>query len=67
MVKLKLSRTVTKSECEWLDKDFQEDEEVFQYHGYTYGCISGKGVACTLENNKTPFFELPIEALERID
>jgi len=60
-MKFRLTRTVT-----WLDRDFKEGDEVFKYSGYTYGCISGNGMACCDEENKTPFFELPMNALDVI-
>ena len=62
-MKLKLIRNVTKEECSWLDKTFEKDDEVFQYYGCTYGCISNYGVACSIEKDKEPFFELPLNSV----
>ena len=36
---------------------------VYDYGGYTYGCISSKGEAFTMEDGKTPFFEIPRNAV----
>jgi hypothetical protein len=57
-----LTRDVTPDECEWLDRTFREGETVVQFTGATYGCITGDGVACSL-NGDNPFFELPLDAL----
>jgi hypothetical protein len=60
-MKLKLIRNVTKKECSWLDRDYLTGEEVFEYSGHTYGCISS-GIACSEQDGETPFFELPIDS-----
>jgi len=65
-MKLKLLRRVTTEECFWLGRDFEKGEEVFEYRDYTYGCITGNGIACCLKEGEDPFFELPLNALERI-
>jgi len=54
-------------ECPWLDKDFKKGEEVNEYTGPTYGCITDKGTACCKTFGDTPFFELPNDALEVAD
>ena len=59
---MKLSRTVTKSECPWLDNDLPAGLEIHEYHGHTYGCV-GTGIAVTLEAGKNPFFEVPRDAV----
>jgi hypothetical protein len=59
-----LTRNVTKKECVWLDRTFKKGEIVYEYFGCTYGCISWKGRAFTKEENETPFFELPNDAVE---
>lgn len=58
---MKTIRDVTKEECHWLEQDIPAGTEVFEYHGCTYGCV-GAGIACTVEKDKTPFFELPRSA-----
>lgn len=66
-MKLKLKRKVTPEECFWLERDFEQGEEVFEFIGLTYNCISRRGIACSLDGEtKTPFFELPNDALVRI-
>lgn len=58
-----VTRTVTKTECHWLDQDIEAGTTVYRYDGCTYGCISPGGVAVTAEPHVTPFFELPRSAL----
>ena len=60
-----LIRDVTRKECPWLEKDFHVDEEVYEFIGHTYGCISRNGIPCT-ENSAGdhPFFELPKDAIK---
>lgn len=62
MTAFNLNRKVTRKECPWLERDLLMGEEVFEYTGYTYGCI-GTGKAVTFEEGKTPFFEVPRDAL----
>jgi hypothetical protein len=59
-----LTRNVTKAECPWLDQDFEKDDNVYEYTGPTYGCISPKGKAFSMRPNQVPFFELPNDAVE---
>jgi hypothetical protein len=58
-----LDRDVTRDECHWLERDFKAGEQLYIYYGYTYGCISHKGIACTETEGFTPFFEIPRDAL----
>ena len=62
MSKFIVNRAVMKTECPWLDADVPEGTIVHRYFGFTYGCI-GSGVAVTLHDGETPFFELPRAAL----
>lgn len=66
MAKLRLTRTVSPDEYSWLDKTYEEGEEIFKYTGYTYGCISRMGIACSEVEGEIPFFELPMNALDVI-
>lgn len=59
---MKLTRSVTKAECPWLDEDLPAGLEVHKFSGCTYGCV-GAGVAVTRELGKTPFFEVPRDAV----
>jgi len=61
-----VTRDVTTGECDWLPQDIIAGTILYEYEGYTYGCIE-EGVAVTLEEDKTPFFEFPKEALEFVD
>ena len=65
-MKARLLRDVTTGECFWLSKDFKEGDEIYLYNGPTYGCISRGNEAFTEEEDKTPFFELPSDAVEII-
>jgi hypothetical protein len=60
-----LIRDVTQEECSWLDRDYKKGEVVYEYYGYTYGCI-GRGVAFTETSNETPFFELPRNSVKEV-
>jgi len=61
-----LSRDITTIECGWLDRDFKKGEVIYRYTGPTYGCIGPNGTACTLEYGETPFFEIPLDAIDHI-
>lgn len=65
-MKFILTRTVTTKECNWLSRGYSKGTVVFAYSGYTYGCISDNGTAVSLDGD-VPFFELPIDALKRIE
>ena len=60
----KLIRDVLQSECSWLARDYTKGEELFQYYGATYGCITPDGVAVTEQPDQTPFFEMPLDAFD---
>jgi hypothetical protein len=58
-----LIRQVTKDECRWLDRTFDEGEIVYWFLSSTYKCISETGLAFTIIPNKRPFFQLPKNAV----
>lgn len=58
-----VTRDVTPAECPWLDSTVLEGTVVYDYHGFTYGCI-GSGIAVSLVPEKVPFFELPRDAVK---
>lgn len=62
---MKLTRRVTRDECPWLDRDFEVGETVYLYSGATYGCIGPAGIACSIDPDMGPFFELPRAALSQ--
>ena len=63
-----LTRTVTKNECKWLDKDVEKDEVIYECIEHDYGCVGPTGTACTYESNGGyPFFELPKDSLKSIE
>ncbi|MBK6836107.1 MAG: hypothetical protein IPG89_18275 [Bacteroidetes bacterium] len=61
-IKLTLNKDVLKKEHHWLKRDFKKGEEFIMYLGYTHGCISKTGIACST-TGKLPFFELPTNQL----
>ncbi len=61
--KLELIRDISIEECPWLQDDLFKGMTVYEYTGCTYGCITRKGIAVTEEDNGTPFFEVPINAI----
>ena len=65
--KYRVIRSVTYNECSWLERDFTEGEILYEYPGYTYGCISPSGIALTEDpDGGEPFFEFPYNAVEEI-
>jgi len=62
-MKLIVTRKVTIKECWWLDDNIPAGTIVYRYDGCTYGCCTDNGIACSFEDGKTPFFELPLNAL----
>lgn len=63
--KYRVTRDVTYNECSWLDRDYHVGEILYEYDGYTYGCISSSGIALTEDSNGgEPFFEFPWDAIE---
>jgi hypothetical protein len=65
-MKLILTRDVSRLECPWLDADMVKGQSVWTYEGCTYGCVSSNGRAVSKEEGKTPFFELPRDALREV-
>jgi hypothetical protein len=65
-MKFRLTRTVTRKECPWLDRTFRKGTIVFRFYGCTYGSIGPEGIAVTEDpEGKLPFTELPNDALEK--
>lgn len=63
MKRMILVRDVSVSECPWLSNGFLVGDLVFHFTKPTYGCIGSKGIACSIVENETPFFELPADAV----
>lgn len=63
----KVTRTIDSREQPWMRDDdvIAHGEVVYKYTGCTYGCI-GAGVAVSRQPDKTPFFEIPRDAIEPI-
>lgn len=66
MIELVLTRDVTRRECGWLDRDLPAGTPLYEYTGATYGVL-GSGIACSIEPGQTPFFEVPADALARVE
>jgi len=59
-----LVRNVTHGECPWLDlTGLPEGTVVYEYSGYTYGCISDNGIAVSNEPDSSPFYEVPADSV----
>ena len=59
----KLNRTILAVENRYLSKDIPIGKVVYEYVGYTYGCISS-GVAVSDKPGQTPFYEVPIGSVD---
>lgn len=59
-------RDVTVEECGWLSRDYKSGEEVYEFTGVTYGCISPAGVAVSEFDGENPFYEIPLDAIVEI-
>lgn len=57
------TRRITLEECPWIGQDIEENEILYPYYGYTYGCIAPTGVAISREPGKHPFLEVPRDAV----
>jgi hypothetical protein len=65
--KYKLNRTVTTTECSWLDKDVEKGTIVTYCHKLTYGVCTPSGTMVTFkEDGGYPGFELPTNSLETV-
>lgn len=62
-MEMKTLRDITTEECDWLHEDIKAGTAVYEYTGTTYGCISPFGIAVTMADGQTPFFELPCDAV----
>ncbi len=58
-----LNRNLTQAECPWLKKDLDKGKEVYEFNGYTYGCISDGGIAVSDNPDKNPFYEVPANSV----
>lgn len=65
--KVVLLKDILAKDYHWLDRDYTIGEEFFIYRGFTYGCVSLNGIACTERLGEEPFFELPKAALKYIE
>jgi hypothetical protein len=65
--RLRITRTVTSDECDWLSEDACEGEIVFVFKGATYGTIADGVVVSRAGPYDNPFFEMPLDALAPMD
>jgi hypothetical protein len=63
--KLRVTRDVTTSECPWLQEDIPAGTIVYP-NRHNHNLISHNGWAVTKEPDGSPFFELPLDALEAV-
>jgi hypothetical protein len=63
--KLRVTRDVTTSECDWLQEDIPAGAIVYP-NRHNHNLISHNGWAVTKEPDGSPFFELPLDALEAV-
>ncbi len=61
-----LNESVKSEDFHWNPPNLSGGQVVYEYTGYTYGCISPTGIAVTLVPDETPFFELPRHLLTEI-
>jgi hypothetical protein len=67
--KYRVTRDITPEECHWLSRTYKKGEILYEYIGYTYGCISPKGIAIcdNPDGVTTPFHEFPKNAIEIVN
>lgn len=58
-MKYRITEKVLKADYHWLDEDLPVGLIVYGWNGPTYGCVSSKGIAVTLYEDKNPFLEVP--------
>lgn len=63
-LKGKINRKLSAKEYVWLKKTLKKGKVVYLYTGQTFGCVSDDGVAITRKPDKTPFFEVPRDAVD---
>lgn len=57
-------RNVTKTECQWLERELKKGETVYEYVGPTYGVIGESGVPVRFEKGgDSAFCEIPKNAV----
>ena len=66
-MKYRLIRDLTNQEKDVADENLKKEDVVYSYPGCTYGCISPFGMAGTLVLGVTPFFEVPMDAIEKVE
>jgi hypothetical protein len=64
--KLRVTRDVTTSECDWLHEDIPAGTIVYP-NRHNHNLISHNGWAVKKEPGGSPFFELPLDALEAVE
>ena len=66
-MKYRLKRDLTNQEKVVADENLKKGDVIYRYPSCTYGCISPSGTACTLVLGVTPFFEVPMDAIEKVE
>jgi len=63
MRKGRILRRLTIEECPWLEESIDEGATVFEWIGYTYGCIAS-GIPVSEKPGVEPFFEIPLDSVK---
>ena len=66
MKKYRVIRDIGILEAPWLPFPIKKGDLMYEYLGFTYACISPKGIAVTKAPFSPPFLELPKDSLEEI-
>ena len=65
----RITRDIDQKEQPWMDDGdvVRAGEIVYAWERRAYGCISPGGIAVTREHDKTPFFQVPADAVEPVN
>lgn len=67
-IRWRLIRDVLESECPWLERDYKKGEIIFECPLIIQGnFLLQESITCSEENWTSPYFELPKNALEKIE
>lgn len=62
--RVQLNTDLSVNEYDALPRTLFQREILYIFRGITYGCTSPEGIACSFVYDETPFFEIPVEALD---
>lgn len=58
-----LRYTLDQSKYPWLPRTWKRGKTVYEFTGYTYGCVRHEGIAVTERPKNAPFYEIPENAV----